>query len=978
MPESKSVKAILSAEDRGFTSTMRNAMGTIGGFGKTVAGGLGFGILSGVGMACFNNIEGAVGDLVGTISSSNAAWKTFEGNMQILGKSEKEINSVKKTMQSYAEATIYSSSDMASTYAQLASVGIKSADSLVTGFGGLAAAAENPTQAMKTLSQQAVQMAAKPNVAWADFKLMLEQTPAGIAAVAKEMGMTTSEMVTAVQDGTIATEDFFEAINKVGNSKGFTDLATEYKTVEDAMGGLQETLANKLSPAFEVLSSKAIGAISGIIDKVGKLDGAAIADKVTAGLKKAEPYFEMFKNILMAVGKALKVVGNFLLEHADIIAKAIPVVLGLVAGYKAFKVVQSVVPAVSRFTTAITGLAKGGLKGIVGKLFGIAGAEKVAGQASQVSAKQVMQAALAFLALAGAVVLICVGIALLAQSAIALAGAGGMAIATMFGMVAAVVALGAGMGLLLKTLAPFGAQLVPVGLAMLALGGAVLLVAVGFALLAQSSIALANAGGAAIAVMFGLVASLAALMALAAVLAPAMTAGAVGFIAFGAAIALVGVGALLAAAALYVVAAVLPTVVQYGAAGAIAIAQLGLGMMAFAAGALLAGVACITLAAGLIAVAAGLAIIGASILIVAAGVLALSAAVLVLAAGAIALGAGLMICATAFTVMAATVPAVAAASLMLVASFTMLAALSLAVGAALMVASAAVLALSAASLAGAAGILAFGAGMLAACAGVLAMNVALKGVSKKMKTISSSAKSSVKSFKSMSSAAKSTKSAISSLSNTAESSMNKVTNAMNRAASKAQSAGRKLGTGFTNGMRAGLAPAPAAANQAVATISAAFSSGSARAYAAGRYIGQGLVNGLRSMLGSVRSIATQIANEVNRAIAKKAELGSPSKLTKQYGRWYGEGLIIGIEDMVAKAQKAAESLVTIPNMSGLSPAMAFGGELSADYDYYKNAEYTIVVPLDVDGREFARATATYTEEELNKRTARNNRKKGRV
>ena len=43
-------------------------------------------------------------------------------------------------------------------------------------------AAENPQQAMKTLSQQGVQMAAKPTVAWQDFKLMLEQTPAGIAA----------------------------------------------------------------------------------------------------------------------------------------------------------------------------------------------------------------------------------------------------------------------------------------------------------------------------------------------------------------------------------------------------------------------------------------------------------------------------------------------------------------------------------------------------------------------------------------------------------------------------------------------------------------------------------------------------------------------------------------------------------------------------------------------------------------------------
>ena len=47
---------------------------------------------------------------------------------------------------------------------------------------------------MKTLSQQATQMAAKPKVAWQDFKLMMEQTPAGMAAIAKEMGMSLDEL----------------------------------------------------------------------------------------------------------------------------------------------------------------------------------------------------------------------------------------------------------------------------------------------------------------------------------------------------------------------------------------------------------------------------------------------------------------------------------------------------------------------------------------------------------------------------------------------------------------------------------------------------------------------------------------------------------------------------------------------------------------------------------------------------------------
>ena len=84
-----------------------------------------------------------------------------------------------------------------------------------------------------------------------------------------------------------------------------------------------------------------------------------------------------------------------------------------------------------------------------------------------------MAAAKAFLMMSAAVLLITAGFALLAQSAIALASAGSPAIAVMFGLVGAVALLGAGMAVLLKSLAPMGAQLIPVATAMLAMGAAV-------------------------------------------------------------------------------------------------------------------------------------------------------------------------------------------------------------------------------------------------------------------------------------------------------------------------------------------------------------------------------------------------------------------------------------------------------------------------------------------------------------------------
>lgn len=281
MPESYSVKAVLSAADSGFTAMMNKASKVTDSFADKFKSGLGIGAGMAVANSAISTVSNGIRSMAGELSSATATWKTFRSNMDISGKSEKQIAKVQKQLQSFAEQTIYSSSDMASTYAQLSAVGTKSTTKLVKGFGGLASAAENPAQAMKTLSQQATQMAAKPYIQWQDFKLMVEQTPAGIAAVAKQMGRSTQQLIKDVQAGTISTQEFFDAIAAAGTSEKFTKMATTYKTVGQAMDGLQETAANKLQPAFEKLSDTGVKAISAIIDKLSAIDGNALAQKIT-------------------------------------------------------------------------------------------------------------------------------------------------------------------------------------------------------------------------------------------------------------------------------------------------------------------------------------------------------------------------------------------------------------------------------------------------------------------------------------------------------------------------------------------------------------------------------------------------------------------------------------------------------------------------------------------------------------------------
>lgn len=1005
MAESFSIKAILSAADKGFTSTMKAASGYVDNLKSTLTSGVGFGVMMAAGQAAFNTISNGVTGLVGDLNSSSAAWKTFQGNMEMTGKSADQIKAVKNELQDFAEATIYSSSDMASTFAQLEAVGTKNTTKLVKGFGGLAAAAESPTQAMKTLSQQATQMAAKPTVAWEDFKLMLEQTPAGIAAVAKQMGKSTQGLIKDVQAGTVATEDFFDAISAVGTNDSFTKLATEYKTVGQAMDGLQETMSNKLQPAFDVLSAVGIGAISKLVDKMGQLDGEQIAAKLTSGLDKIKPYWdkivgvasevgatfgdavsaisgkmaelngsfgstesvEGFGDAIGVAGDALKAFAGFLEDNADTVAVLIDNLPKLLMAYMAFKMVKAVAPGVTAFGKAIIGLASNGISGLATKLFGVSDATKTVGNASATSGKLLMQSAVSFMAFGAGIALAAAGLYIMAQAAMQLTAAGPGAVAVMIGMVAAIAALGYGAS-------KIGAQLTAASTGMIAFGAAVLIAGAGMYVLSSAAINLASAGPLAIGILVGMVAAIALLAAGAAALGPALTAGAVGMIAFGVAIVLVATGALIASAALAVVASVLPVITQYGMQGAAAIAVLGAGMIVFGAGAAVAGAACIVLGAGLVVVGAALAVVGAAVLITAAGVLAL-------AAGSMVLGAGLTLVSASLLVTAAALPVVAAGALASVAAFAALLAVATGTSAVMLLLSTSLIALGAALLVGTAGMASFGVAMVAGAAGTAAMALALKAVNSSMKSIASNAKSAQKSLSSMRSSVSVVNEGLDALGNKAKSAIKSLISEFSNAEGKAKSSGQAVGNNFNNGVTSGMSRAVATATTMSASIVAAMRSASGGAYSNGVYIGQGLANGMRSQIGLVRSAAAALASAAEAAIVAKAKIGSPSKVSTDLGEFWGIGWVNGILSKVKDAKAAAMDLISIPSLvpvTDIGMNIRGGGiqDLNDDYNYTRTARYTIIVPVDLEGREIARVTAPYTEAELEKIQKRNNRRKG--
>ena len=1047
MAESYSVKAKLSAVDSGFSSTLKGAVGALDSF-KSKLSGISFGMLSGVGQSLFNGLKSGISDLVGEIDSSNASWKTFESNLSMLDWDSKAIGGAKKDLQEFAQQTVYSSSDMATTFAQLAAVGVDDTSNLVKAFGGLAAAAENPQQAMKTLSQQATQMAAKPQVAWQDFKLMLEQTPAGIAAVAREMGMSTSELVTAVQEGEVSTTKFFNAIKAAGGEgTELAALATEAKTIGQAMDGLKETVANKLTPAFDYLSQigiKAVegisdvlggidgeaikeaivgwvkdakpmwdsfknaatkvwtvisgvaknlapvfasikktmgGAVKSVLDQIGKIDADALVSKISSGIEKAKPYWEAIRTVITSVAGAIAkvlpyiqkvgaAIGSFFLDNSSTIAKFIPYIAGAIGAFKGFKLVKGLFGGASSAVQGVTEKISGGMSKIaqiinsVGDLFksigsGISYAAQGIGKGIQnvfVGIGKALQLAnpVNILALGAAIAIVAAGFALLATQ--------GDGVATILGGIGSVVeSVGAALGGIIST-------------AIKAIAEALVILAPVMPIIAQSLVMLTP-----LVIAFGQAFSLVA-------------------VAIGEAISkivvAVGEGIARIIEALTPVVEILSNLVQ----GIVQIiVDAGVRIVEAIAPVLPAFTEAFTKIVEVVsnAIVSIIEILAPYIPEITKMVEATSQAIQA-------------ICEAFTTLVEQIVPVIESVTELisqlgtsiteilggaseLVTAFgdtisQVIESIGNAISGVIDSIGGVFDSMGEAALNAGKGFEHLANGiktitklnLLDMAASMTAVALSLGDLVKKSDGIAEAGKGMSDLAKGLKTASKTGASDLESLGTAAQTMVKTMSAAFTAGAVVAKTSGEQIGTGFTQGAAKGLAQAPTMATASVTAVNVALLAGAAKAYQAGAFISTGFANGMRSKLGEIRSAAAQMASAAQKALEAKAKIGSPSKVTTKDGQWWGQGYVNGMMDKVRAVRKAAESLVTIPQAATPKLAMSYGGELDADYSYTNTAEYVIMVPVEVDGKEVARVTAPYYQAELNRRDTRDSRKRGKV
>ncbi|MCZ0641338.1 tape measure protein [Mediterraneibacter gnavus] len=996
MAETFSVKAILSAQDKGFKSVFGAATKSAKELKSTLIGGIGFGAMMAIGQKAVSVVSGSLSGLTKETINTSDAMQKLQQAMRFSGYAEDEIQRIAGatgTLKTYADKTVFSLQDVMSTFGSLSANGVKDAEKLTESVGNAVAVFGGGAQEFSSVALAFSQAMASGALHAQDWNQIVNASPQLAGGLRKELiklnPVLGEDFKQAMEDGAITADLLGQAMDNIGMTDMAREAAQSVTTFEGAMGNLEATVTSGMQSIYDsFVKGKAVDAINQFNGKVESVF-SRLQTWIPATMIRLESYWKIlkkeasqvsgafgdafgairkelgklipafgstesvngFRDAIQGAGDALQAFAGFLEEHADIIARVIAELPKLIAGYKGFKIVKPFIPIVAGFTGAILKLAGAGVSKIAGKLFRISKGQDAVGKSSASSSKKMLASAKAFMMLGAGVALISGGFFLLAQGAKVVADSGPLAVAVLVGMVGALIGLSMGMMKMLSTMSGGTKKLTAMSTAMLALGGSILLIsaafwvlsdaairvseagplaigvlvgmvaaiagllivakmvaptltagavgfvafgaavvlaAAGIAVLTVSAISLANAGPLAIGVMFGLIVAIGGLMVVAAAVAPVLTAGAVGLIAFGVAAALVGAAVLLASAGLAIVASVLPIVAEYGLQASVAIGALGAAMTVFGAGTIAAGVGCTVLAVGLLAV--GVAVLGVTV-----------------------------------------------------------------------------------------GVVAFGVAMVAACVGILAMAAALLAVNSSMKSIAKNAKTAQKSITSMKDSVSIVNDGLDALGNKAKSAVKSIVSAFDNGAGKARNSGQKLGDSAKEGVQNGLQPTQAVATKTVSAVLSSLASGASGAYSSGYNIGLGFANGMSATLGYIRSVAAQMAAAADAAVRAKAKIHSPSRVFAGLGAYVGEGFALGIESMSRKVAEATQNIVEIPTLSTdmrMRASGALDSELSGDYSYNRNTTYTIVVPVEYNGREAARVTAEFTQKELESRESMRMRLKG--
>lgn len=181
-------------------------------------------------------------------------------------------------------------------------------------------------------------------------------------------------------------------------------------------------------------------------------------------------------------------------------------------------------------------------------------------------------------------------------------------------------------------------------------------------------------------------------------------------------------------------------------------------------------------------------------------------------------------------------------------------------------------------------------------------------------------------------------------------------------------AGVNLMVALLRGLVSGFGSIPSKLAGLARKIPSAIKNGVGSLASIGRNLIEGLWGGISAKFNSVIEKVKAKAQALPKAVKKVLGIASPSKVMYKLGEYTGEGFALGIESMSRAVETASTGLAMIPTVSAMGASM--------EYEYGTTASFTVDVPLYVNGREFARATAGDMSSAINSRETRQSRLRG--
>lgn len=562
-----SVEAVLKAVDANFTSTMEQAVQSLGEVvnanskmtsqvsssnGQTeesshrLTGGF-MQMASAMGAVAiaakaFDVVRDAVGGAVNRFDTLNNSTRTFNNMGFGVQEVSQTMNGLKQSilgLPTPLDQAVKGVQMIAASTGDLSkSQKVYSAlnDSII-GFGGSTADVNN---AVIQLSQ-AFANGKVDGMTW--ISMMNSNMGPVLNAVAKKMGMTTAQLKDGLSSGKISVQDFQNALigldkNGGGGLKSLHKIALDATSgigtsMENAKTAIVRGLANVLTAINKGLSDNGLPTISEMIQNAGN------------------SMAHVFERLAKVIPPAIAAIAPFIKACKPIapLLKAIAVAfvgLGVIAMFS-----SKIAPAITVFS-ALGKAAKGvtsSLGGLLSKLNPFSSAGKTASEGLNATASgseklgnSSPKAASGVSSLAKNIALIGVGVGaaaagmgLLVLAVTQLAQTGSAGAVAMAGVTVAVAALVAVFTVAGRILGSIGPQ------AAIAYAGMAVLVA-SFALLTAAITAFASTGTQGLIALTAMTAAIIAITAVMAALSPILTAGAVGMLALGTAVLMVGTG----------------------------------------------------------------------------------------------------------------------------------------------------------------------------------------------------------------------------------------------------------------------------------------------------------------------------------------------------------------------------------------------------------------------------------------------------